>query len=95
MSDQQGQLINKYKIDMATVIRTIPEYKGETDDDVEKWLAESLLVAEVAELTEIDTLKVLTLSLKGETRLWVTHYRRLNNECMNLKKFIEALTERF
>jgi hypothetical protein len=92
---QQEPTTNNFKIDMATILRAIPEFNGNPDEDIERWLSEALLATDLANLPEQDTLRALIFSLRGEVRSWVIHYRKSTPVQLNLENFITIITNRF
>ena len=59
-------LINNPLVDMATAARALPEFHGESVEDVHKWVRKGLLLRQIYGLADNDILRVMLTALRGE-----------------------------
>ncbi|KAF9744316.1 hypothetical protein NGRA_3578, partial [Nosema granulosis] len=85
---------NKH-FDMATATKTITPFEGGDNEDIDTWIRDLLLVAEVAEWSERDTCRVAVMCLKGKARSWASQILIGKMEALDIKTLSALLKRRF
>ncbi|KAF9760730.1 hypothetical protein NGRA_3042 [Nosema granulosis] len=87
--------ITNKTINMATAMKSLKEFTGTEEEDVELWLRESKLVTTLLNVNDRDTVKILVLKLKGKALSWATHLLNPEIGLPNWEEFLKMISKRF
>jgi hypothetical protein len=88
------QSLNKCDIDMATA-KLIKPYEGGDKEDINTWIRDVLLIAEITVSTVKQTVKMMLLSLKGAALSWAAQVLGGRTDTVSLNDLMEMLRKRF
>ncbi|KAF9750335.1 hypothetical protein NGRA_3459, partial [Nosema granulosis] len=80
---------------MATAIKSLRPFEGEEKEDVNTWLRDSLLVAEIGNLSEEETVRAITLSLRGKALSWASQVLTGKLNTIELSELVTLMEKRF
>jgi hypothetical protein len=87
--------LNKCALDMATAIKTTRTFGGSVSEDVGRWLRDALLIAEIAELSDGQTVKLLLVSLRDAAMAWASQTFGGKPIIIGKDELVELMKKRF
>ncbi|KAF9763573.1 Paraneoplastic antigen-like protein 5 [Nosema granulosis] len=86
---------NKRLVYMATAIKSLRPFEGEEKEDINTWLRDALLVAEIGNLSKEETIRAITLSLRGKALSWASQVLSGKLNTIELPEIVTLMKKRF
>ncbi|KAI5150401.1 hypothetical protein ENBRE01_1475 [Enteropsectra breve] len=89
-----SQLNNSSKDNMATIIKSIGEFRGEKGENIIDWIAGIEAIGKLMHITDEQIVRATILNLRGEAKTWsITLIKTINN--LSWEELKDGLLNRF
>ncbi|KAF9761608.1 hypothetical protein NGRA_2524 [Nosema granulosis] len=92
---QNNSQINGCNHDMATATHGVKEVNGDNGENVDIWLRDIVMIAKLSGYTESETIKAITLKLRGTALAWAYELLEIRQWRITLGEFLDCIKKRF
>ncbi|KAF9761923.1 hypothetical protein NGRA_2339 [Nosema granulosis] len=92
---QKDNQINACQHDMATAINGVGEFNENDGDNVDIWIRDIIMIANLSGYNEGETIRAITLKLRGTALAWASELLESKQWRITLDDFVSCLKKRF